>query len=56
MTLKVAHSVWGDLGSVTAQDLLTISISLANLRRHDGRIMPLDSLKKIATIEYHSFG
>ncbi len=54
LTIKVAHSVWGDLGTVTAQDLLTISISLANLRRHDGRIMPADSLKKIATIEYHS--
>jgi hypothetical protein len=56
MKLKVTHSVWGDLGRVTVQDLLTISISLANLRRHDGRIMPLDSLKKIAAIEYHSIG
>jgi len=54
MTLRVAHSVWGDLGSVTLRDLLTIKISLANLRRHDGRIMPADSLKKIATIEYHA--
>lgn len=53
MSLKVAYSVWGDLGNLTAQDLLTISISLANLRRHEGRIMPMDSLKKIATIEYH---
>jgi hypothetical protein len=56
ITLRVAHSVWGDLGNVTARDLFTISISLANLRRHDGRIMPMDSLKKIATIEYNSFG
>jgi hypothetical protein len=56
MSLKVAYSVWGDLGNLTAQDLLTISISLANLRRHEGRIMPMDSLKKIATIEYHAFG
>lgn len=56
LTLRVSCSVWGDLGVVTSQDLLTISISLANLRRHDGRIMPADSLKKIATIEYHSVG
>jgi hypothetical protein len=51
--LKVSHSKWGELGSVSTNELLTISFSLANLRRYDGMNMPGDSIKKIAAIEYH---
>jgi hypothetical protein len=51
--LKVFHSVWSDLGTVSVRELLTISISLADLRRYHGSTMHASLLKKIASIVIH---
>ena len=53
MVVRVQRSVWGELGNVTLHDLLTISLSIRDLRRYEGQIMPADSVKQIAAIEYH---
>ena len=53
VVLNVFHAVWSDLGEVSRRELFTISISLADLRRYHGRIMQIDSLKRIASITIH---
>ena len=51
--LTVFHTVWGDLGTVSVRELLTISIFVADLRRYQGSRMNAGSFRKIASISIH---
>jgi hypothetical protein len=52
MKIHTMHSIWDDLGRVHTHHLLTITFSLSDLRRHDEKLMPADSIKRFAKIEY----
>ena len=53
ITLNTLQSIWDDLGTVSVRQLLTISLSISDLHRYQGNIMPPDSVKRIASITVH---
>ena len=50
IVLRVRHSEWNDLGTVTSRELLTFTIKLSDLRRHETNIMSGDAVRRIASI------